>query len=130
MVHEANTMISLYYIALGSVASILLSLCAVSPKAKRFEPHQLAVLNHTSTSITLAWELGDEHNIHFQVWYWPSNSSLQVQMLSLAQNNVTLHNLIPGELYNIWLLGIQGNITTYYVTLLQTTGMVVHYTIM
>lgn len=116
---------SFYYIALGSFASILLSFCAGSPMAKRFEPHQLAVLNYTSTSITLAWELGDERNIHFQVWYWPSNSSLQVQMMSLAQNNVTLHNLIPGELYNIWLLGIQGNITTDYVTLLQTTGIII-----
>ena len=106
----------------GAVTSILI-LYTHGHGSVEFEAREILLLKYTSTSLTLAWSVGLDRSTHYQVWYWPANTTLKVQMLTTTSHNITVQHLIPGELYNVWLLGIDGNVTTDYVTLQHRTGI-------
>ena len=114
-----------------SLAIILQLIQASDP----FSPRNLTVEDFTKTMIRLSWLMpvdgvlpapettrDTSPDMHFQIWYWPVNASMNLTMASTTDYNYTISGLSPGRMYSIWLLGIQGNLTSDYVTLHQRTG--------
>ena len=91
-------------------------------KDMQHKPTDLVVVEYTSTSITLTWQPARAKSTWYQLWFWPVNSSLDLAMATTVENIFTLVDLVPGEMYNIWLLGINGNDTSDYVTLQHSTS--------
>lgn len=94
------------------------------------QPRNVSVKSYGHDFIVLTWEHALAHDIltiyeatiQYQIWHWPVNASLELIMASTYSNSYTIMDLKPGQTYSIWVLGITDNITSDYVTLLQSTG--------
>ena len=123
----------------------VLHLCHTSPSSltinrKLLQPTAVNVTDYGHTYITISWHPAvldsfnsdhafiDRTDIHtitvlYQIWHWPVNASLELVMSTTFTTSFTISNLLPGQAYSLWVLGIADNITSDYVTLLQTTGI-------
>ena len=63
----------------------------------------------------------------YQVWYWSVNLSQDILMKTTTQNTVVLDDLIPGEIYNIWLMGVRLNQSQDLVTFQHRTSVIYHF---
>ena len=105
------------------LACLWITLEVSNCKDVRHKPTNLTVVEYGSTSITLTWDPAKAKATWYQLWFWPVNSSLDLAMATTVEQHFTLVDLIPGETYNIWLLGINGNETSDYVTLQHPTSI-------
>lgn len=90
-------------------------------KHESHKPGNLTVLDYGARSIKLAWQSASAPSTWYQLWFWPVNASLDLAMATTVDSYFTLVDLIPGEVYNIWLLGINGNETSDYLTIQHPT---------
>ena len=107
--------------------SLLLLIICLCVSSQQFEQRGLRLANASSTSLGLVWDvdLYDE-NTMYKVWYWPVNtSSAEVSVIAVTDgNHVELDDLVPGQMYTVWLFGMmEGNITSDYVTFQHRTGL-------
>ena len=107
------------------------------------EPSDLHVLDYGRNYITLAWTPasmdlldhparsfstvgdgngGDSPFVLYQVWYWPINDAMELVMSTTSGTSFTILQLVSGQSYSVWVLGMAQNVTSDYVTLMQTTG--------
>ena len=103
--------------------SILLLLFQ-SQMSTTFIQRHLVATNVTSHSITLKWDSVDLQGSWFKVVYWPVRKRVGRKSKVKRTYGVLyrIDNLLPGMLYNVWLIGLRGNMTCDYVTLQQRTG--------
>ena len=131
-----HTYLSGYIIVLHLSRSIALEDGDLMLNRMLLQPNEVNVSDYGPTFITLSWypaildsynELnafnGHHAQVHYQVWHWPVNASLELVMSTTFTTTFTISHLVPGQSYSLWVLGIEGNVTSDYVTLLQTTGV-------
>ncbi len=104
----------------------------------------ISIVKYTQTSVTLTWKVtplfsprssasqnidsrrqsseNPNATILYQLWYWAVDSDSDVLMKSTYRRMIRLGNLTPGELYNIWLIGIQKGVSHDFVTLRHRTS--------
>ncbi len=115
-----------------SAATFLVLSCAVhlnvamTTVSVPFQPDNFTVLDVDLTSMTLEWYSMSSKSTQFQIWYWPVNASVDLTMTITRKKSHTIKNLESGELYSVWLLAVEGNVTSEYVTLQHRTGSVFH----
>ncbi len=97
---------------------------AITQVSVPFQPVNFTVSDVDLTSMTLEWYSMSSKSTQFQIWYWPVNASVDLTMTITRNKFHTIRNLESGELYSVWLLAVEGNVTSEYVTLQQRTGSV------
>ena len=84
------------------------------------------VVEYSSTVVSLVWDPAPlDGRVRYQIWFWidgQSHSDEKVNMEYTYDHKISLTHLVPGELYNIWLMGIHGNQSYDYLTFQQRTG--------
>ncbi len=86
------------------------------------KPSNVTVTAYSTVSISLSWQAASEDGVWYQIWFWPVNASMDLAMATTIHHSFIIIDLLPGELYNIWLLGIKGNSTSQYVTIQHHTS--------
>ena len=86
------------------------------------QPYNLSVSNSSVTTISLEWLCDCSRYTQYHLWYWPVNASMDLTMTVTKATNYIIRNLEPGQLYNVWLLAAEGNMTSEYVTLQSRTS--------
>ena len=99
----------------------LLENCESYP-AVYLQPYNLSVTNSSPTTISLEWFCDCSKYTQYQLWYWPVNASMDLTMTVTKPTTYIIRNLEPGQLYSVWLLAAEGNMTSEYVTLQSRTS--------
>ncbi len=99
---------------------IVISSCQGS--VEYLTPYNLSVTEFSLTTITLDWECNCGEDTQYQLWYWPVNASMDLTMTVTKTTSYVIRNLEPGQLYSVWLLAAEGNLTSDYVTLQHRTS--------
>ena len=86
------------------------------------QPYNLSVINSSLTTLSLEWLCDCSKYTQYQLWYWPVNASMDLTMTVTKATNYIIRNLEPGQLYSVWLLAAEGNMTSDYVTLQSRTS--------
>lgn len=88
-----------------------------------YTPRDVTVENFTPSTLTLSWSSKIEDGVEavYKLLYWPTNMPKDMKLATTARTSYTLDDLVPGELYTIWVVAIVGNITSDYVTVQQQT---------
>ena len=86
------------------------------------QPYNLSVSEVSLTSISLEWLCDCGKYTQYQLWYWPVNASMDLTMTVTKATSYVIRNLEPGQLYSVWLLAAEGNLTSDYVTLQHRTS--------
>ena len=86
------------------------------------QPYNLSVTNFSLTTISLEWFCDCSKYTQYQLWYWPVNASMDLTMTVTKATNYVIRNLEPGQLYSVWLLAAEANMTSEYVTLQYRTS--------
>ena len=107
----------------GGFLLLTLGVAIVASESEELKPGNVTVTSYTTESITLSWVAAVDEGVWYQIWFWPVNASMDLAMATTIHNSFTIVDLLPGEMYNIWLLGIKGNSTSEYVTIKHSTSM-------
>ena len=86
------------------------------------QPYNLSVINSSLTTLSLEWLCDCSKYTQYQLWYWPVNASMDLTMTVTKATDYIIRNLEPGQLYSVWLLAAEGNMTSDYVTLQSRTS--------
>ena len=86
------------------------------------QPYNLSVSDFSLTSIRLDWFCDCSRYTQYQLWYWPVNASMDLTMTVTKAKSYIVRNLEPGQLYIVWLLAVEGNLTSDYVTVQHRTS--------
>ena len=100
------------------IAVLLLNMKIVST----FEPRMYDIISVQSDYIEFHWNILP-YDVRYKIWYWPGNKTSQLRTLHTYAPYALIGNLVPGQLYNVWLMGVQhSDVTTDYIAFQQVTG--------
>ena len=99
-----------------------LSLVLLAKVLLAFEPRFYEILDVQSSFIEFHWTTLF-YDVRYKVWYWPGNRTFELKTFHTYAPYAVLDGLVPGQLYNIWLMGVQhADVTSDYIAFQQMTG--------
>ncbi len=116
------------WMMLGKTVRVVLWTCVAVVLSQTVEnrdylqPYNLTVSDFSTYNIALTWECDCGDETQYQLWYWPVNASMDLTMTVTSSKTYVVRNLEPGQLYSVWLLAAEGNLTSEYVTLQHRTS--------
>ena len=91
-------------------------------------PHGIVIEDRNTDNIVVSWDqLASSSRTNYRLWYWPDSYLDDIHVKYVVDHEIVLSDLIAGELYNFWLMGVQDGVTQVYVTFQHRTGTILSF---